>query len=213
MDGKEVPCDQIIDLLAPSVTPDRLGKMQQVIAARCYGVLPIVEGLYDMGNLAAVCRSADALGLGAVHCIMGAKDKYKKSQRTAAGADKWLDTRLWDSAISCLGSVKEAGYQIVVTHLSASSVTIQEVDWTRPTAFVLGNERSGVSPEALQLADQAAVIPMAGFVESFNISVAAALIMYEAQQQRVRKTGRAGDLTLAEQQQLLASFLLRGVVS
>jgi len=90
---------------------------------------------------------------------------------------------------------------------------VQEVDWTRPTAFVLGNERAGVSPETISLADQAAIIPMGGFVESFNISVAAALIMYEAQQQRVRKTGRAGDLTPVEQQQLLASFLLRGVVS
>jgi tRNA (guanosine-2'-O-)-methyltransferase len=72
--------------------------------------------------------SATALGLGAVHCIMGTRDKYKRSQRTAAGADKWLDTRLWDTTASCLGSLKEAGYQVVATHLSASSVTIQ-VNW------------------------------------------------------------------------------------
>lgn len=90
---------------------------------------------------------------------------------------------------------------------------MQEVDWTRPTAFVLGNEGEGVSDTAVQLADHMAIIPMAGFVESFNISVAAALIMYEAQQQRIKKLGRAGDLTERQKQQLLASFLLRGVVS
>eukprot|EP00878_Enallax_costatus_P039592 GHUV01045439.1.p1 GENE.GHUV01045439.1~~GHUV01045439.1.p1 ORF type:complete len:198 (+),score=62.92 GHUV01045439.1:707-1300(+) len=153
------------------------------------------------------------MGFGAVHCIMRPTDNYKKSQRTSAGADKWLDTRLWDSTEECLRALKGAGYQIVVTHLSASSVTVQDVDWTRPTAFVLGNESAGVSDTALQLADHTAIIPMAGFVESFNISVAAALIMYEAQQQRIRRLGKSGDLTEQQKQQLLASFLLRGVVS
>lgn len=76
---------------------------------------------------------------------------------------------------------------------------MQEVDWTRPTAFLLGNEAQGISDEALALSDHSAIIPMSGFVESFNISVAAALVMYEAQQQRVRKLGRHGDLT--DQQQ------------
>lgn len=66
----------------------------------------------------------------------------------------------------------------------------QEVDWTRPTAFILGNEKFGISDEAVALADATAIIPMSGFVESFNISVAAALIMYEAQQQRIRKQVR-----------------------
>lgn len=56
---------------------------------------------------------------------MGARDRYKKSQRTAAGADKWLDTRLWDSTPACLGALKAEGHQVVVTHLSASSLTIQ----------------------------------------------------------------------------------------
>lgn len=66
-----------------------------------------------------------AMGFGALHCIMRPTDKYKKSQRTAAGADKWLDTRLWDSTSECLTALKGAGYQMVVTHLSDSSVTVQ----------------------------------------------------------------------------------------
>lgn len=70
-----------------------------------------------------------------------------------------------------------------------------------------------MSDTAVELADHTAIIPMAGFVESYNISVAAALIMYEAQQQRIRQVGKSGDLTEQQKQQLLASFLLRGVVS
>eukprot|EP00877_Chromochloris_zofingiensis_P012873 jgi/Chrzof1/783/Cz01g28200.t1 len=175
---------------------DRLCSFQ-VVANRTYRVVPVVE----------------ALGFGAVHCVMGSADRYKKSQRTAAGADKWLDVRLWDTTTECLSSLKQAGYQIVVTHLSSNSVPIQEIDWTRPTAFLLGNEREGVSPEAVALADHTAVIPMCGFVESFNISVAAALTMYEAQQQRMRKLGRHGDLNDQQQHILLAEYLLRSVVS
>lgn len=73
----------------------------------------------------AVCWAAAAFGFGAVHCIMSASDKYKRSQRTAAGADKWLDMRLWDDTTQCLTALKAAGYQVVVTSLQEHSVTIQ----------------------------------------------------------------------------------------
>ena len=116
------------------------------------------------------------MGLGAVHCVVN-NGKLKQSQRTTAGAEKWLDVRVWGETRPCLGAFKRAGYQIVTTHLSARSVAIQDVDWARPTAFVLGNERDGVSEAALEMADVVAAVPMAGFVESFNVSVAAALIM------------------------------------
>lgn len=80
--------------------------------------------MFPKGNLSAVCRSADAFGMGAVHAINGSDKRYKQSQRTAAGADKWLHTRVWDSTSECLTAAKGAGFQIVATHLSKSSVTI-----------------------------------------------------------------------------------------
>ncbi|GLI68939.1 hypothetical protein VaNZ11_013368 [Volvox africanus] len=138
--------------------------------------------------------------------------KYKVSQRTAAGADKWLDVKLWDSTTECLAAVRAGGYQVITTHLSKSSVTIQEVDWTRPTAFILGNEKFGVSEEAVAAADACAIIPMTGMVESFNISVASALIMYEARQQRLRKLGSHADLTEEEKMALKAVMLSKTVV-
>jgi len=75
-------------------------------------------------SLMCPCALA-AFGFGAVHCIMGAADKYKRSQRTAAGADKWLDMRLWDDTAACLQGLKAAGYQVVVTSLTQHSVAIQ----------------------------------------------------------------------------------------
>ena len=75
--------------------------------------------------LLAGCCPAAAFGFGSVQAIMGASDKYKRSQRTAAGADKWLDMRLWEDTSTCLTGLKAAGYQVVVTSLTQHSVTIQ----------------------------------------------------------------------------------------
>ncbi|GFH11335.1 SpoU_methylase domain-containing protein [Haematococcus lacustris] len=228
-DGKLLSSEDVIEALAPYMTEERLVKIQAIAKRRTYSVLPVVEGLYDMGNLSAVCRSADAFGMGAVHCIKHKLDKYKQSARqsgrpqrrpqrshqrrqlTVRRADKWLDVQVWPDTPSCVTAIKAAGYQLVVTHLNAASIPIQEVDWSRPTAFVLGNEKSGVSEEMVAAADHLAVIPMAGFVESFNISVAAALVMYEAQQQRLRRTGRHADLTQQQARDLTAALMLRSV--
>ncbi|GLC35824.1 hypothetical protein PLESTB_000498100 [Pleodorina starrii] len=210
-DGKIVDAVTVVKLLEPFALEERVRRIEGVVQNRTFSVLPIVEGLYDMGNLAAVCRTADALGYGAVHCINRGDTKYKVSQRTAAGADKWLDVKIWDSTSECLAAVRAAGYQIITTHLSRSSVSICDVDWSRPTAFILGNEKRGVSEEAVAGADACAVIPMAGMVESFNISVASALVMYEARQQRMRRLGSHADLGEAEQTALKAVMLSKTV--
>ncbi|EFJ42923.1 hypothetical protein VOLCADRAFT_109989 [Volvox carteri f. nagariensis] len=210
-DGKVVDAATVVRLLAPFALEERVQRIESVVQNRTFSVLPIVEGLYDMGNLAAVCRTADALGYGAVHCINRGDVKYKVSQRTAAGADKWLDVKMWDSTAECLAAVRSAGYQIITTHLSQSAITIEEVDWTRPTAFILGNEKFGVSEEAVAAADACAIIPMTGMVESFNISVASALIMYEARQQRLRRMGTHADLSGEERMALKAVMLSKTV--
>ncbi|KAG2442851.1 hypothetical protein HXX76_002930 [Chlamydomonas incerta] len=211
VDGKAVDAATVCRLLEPFALEERVKRINEVVAQRTFSVLPVVEGLYDMGNLAAVCRTADALGYGAVHAVNKADGKFKMSQRTAAGADKWLDVKAWDSTGECLAALKAAGYQVVTTHLTQSSITIQEVDWTRPTAVVLGNEKFGVSAEAVAAADACAIIPMTGMVESFNISVANALILYEAQQQRIRRLGSHADLSPEEQMALKAVLLARTV--
>ncbi|PNH12110.1 tRNA (guanosine(18)-2'-O)-methyltransferase [Tetrabaena socialis] len=190
---------------------ERVQRINRVAAARTFTVLPVVEGLYDMGNLSAVCRSADALGYGAVHCVKKVDGKYKQSTRTAGGSDKWLDVKFWDTTGQCLAAMKAAGYQIITTHMSKGSISIQEVDWARPTAVILGNEKFGVSQEAVEAADACAIIPMTGMVESFNISVASSLILYEAQRQRQQRLGSHTDLPPEQQLILKAVMLSRAV--
>lgn len=201
---------QLIAGLGPLATSKRLETLNKVVNGRSFSILPIVEGLHDMGNLGAVCRSADALGLGAVHCINADSQRYRaRKQRNSAGAEKWMDIRMWDSATSCIKAAKAAGYHVTATHFDPKAVSIHDVDWTQPTAVILGNEREGVSAEALQLADSTSYIPMSGFVSSFNVSVAAALVFYEARRARLARLGYHCDLSDHEQQILTAVMLLR----
>ena len=206
--------EALMSKLSTFLVEERIQRIKSVVDSRTYTVLPIVENLYDMGNLSAVLRSADAFGFGAVHSIFSDLN-YKQSARTSAGAEKWMDARVWkptegESATRhCLRSIKEAGYRVVVTHLRKGASSITDIDWSHPTAFVLGNEKTGVTDEAVELADDCAIIPMCGFVESFNISVAASLIMYQAQQHRIQKLGSSGDLSEDQKKILTAALMLR----
>ena len=99
----------------------------------------------------------------------------------------------------------------MATHLDDTAVPISKIDFTRPTALVFGNEKEGISDALLALADQRCIIPMAGFVQSFNISVAAAVGLYHAYNDRVMRQGFHGDLSPGEREALLAAYYYRSV--
>ena len=165
-------------------TKNRLQKVQAVAARRTRNVVIVLEEIYDVGNINACMRSAEAMGILDIHIIEAANTFYKKGKRTSSGAAKWLNVHKWDSVEQCLHALKDQGFQVVATTLTDKSVRIGEVDFTQPTALVLGNESQGVSETAVSLSDMTAYIPMHGFVESYNISVACALVLYTAMLQR-----------------------------
>ena len=200
---------EIKELLGPQVSEDRREKIAAVAKERTYGVIPVLEGIYDRGNLAAVLRSAEAMGYQEVHFI-DTQEGHKTSRRVTQGADKWVDLKQWENPGECIKELKKRGYKICVTHLEAAK-PLREIDFTEPTALVFGNELEGVSEEMVGLADERCIIPMLGFVESYNISVAAALALYEAMGQRVEKYGAQGDLSPEELEILEAHFLIRAL--
>jgi tRNA (guanosine-2'-O-)-methyltransferase len=132
--------------------------------------------------------------VGAVHVIKPDTEHYKKSRRSSAGAEKWVEVHRWDTTKECLMAIKQAGYKILVTSLSETSKPLTDFDWSQPTAVVFGNEKDGVSDLALEMADASICIPMVGFVESYNISVANALVLYHAYMDRTAR-GKHGDMT------------------
>lgn len=125
------------------------------------------------------------------------------------GAEKWLDIELWDTPKDCFDVLRSRGYRVATTHVGMDAVSVYDMDWSIPTAIVVGNEKRGISEEALKLSDLHCSIPMNGMVDSFNVSVAAGILMHQAVCDRTSRLGQHGDLTEEERQILQAEFLLR----
>nr|KJB40865.1 hypothetical protein B456_007G080900 [Gossypium raimondii] len=196
---------EVIEAVAPVLMEERKERLKRVVRNRSYSVCLVVEGLCDFGNVSATFRSADALGLQSVHVVScDSSKRYRENRHVSMGAEKWLDIELWNSPKECFKVLKSRGYRIATTHVS-----IYDMDWSRPTAIVVGNENRGISDEALELSDLHCSIPMKGMVDSFNVSVAAGIVMHHAVCDRTVRLGCHGDLNEDESQILLAEFLLR----
>ena len=124
------------------------------------------------------------------------------------GADKWVEFKKWKSTAEAIQYFKKNKIRICVTSLEAAK-PLHEVDFTTPIALVLGNEKSGISKEILEAADERVIIPMPGFVQSFNISVAGALCLYQIYQNRLQKLGKNADVTDSQIEILKAHYALR----
>ncbi len=207
--GQNLTSAEVLSYLAEFVTPERQAKIERVVSNRTYSVVPVLDGLYDRGNVSAVMRSAEAMGYQAMH-LVETQEKFKAANRVTQGTDKWLDIHKWTDPAECAVHLKDRGYQIIVTHLDAA-VPLDQIDFTKPTAIVLGNERDGVSQAMVDASDASVIIPMDGFAQSFNISVAAAISLYHIRLERVRELGRHADLSEDEQQILRAHYYLRTV--
>jgi tRNA (guanosine-2'-O-)-methyltransferase len=132
----------------------------------------------------AILRSCDAVGVLTVHFLYTIEKFPKLAQGTSSGAYKWLDYVRWTSVAECFGHLKQEGFQVLATRLEPGARQLYDFDLARPTALVLGNEHRGISEEAATLADELVYIPMLGMVESLNVSVAAAVTLFEALRQR-----------------------------
>ncbi|CAK8540696.1 unnamed protein product [Lathyrus sativus] len=208
--GCELTSDEVIEAVDSCVSESRKLRFGNAVRNRSYSVCLVVEGLSDFGNVSAAFRSADALGVQSVHVVSSeANKRYKDNRHVSMGAEKWLDIELWDSTKECFETLKSRGYRIATTHVGIDAVSIYDMDWSCPTAIVVGNENRGISDEALAMSDLHCSIPMKGMVDSFNVSVAAGILMHHAVCDRISRTGQHGDLTVEERQILLAEFSLR----
>ncbi|KAF8106201.1 hypothetical protein N665_0145s0018 [Sinapis alba] len=201
---------EVLEAVSPHMMEERSERFRRVVENRSFSVCLVVEGLSDIGNISAAFRSADALGIQSVHVV--ASDSYKRyrnNRHVSMGAEKWLDIELWDTPKECFKVLKSRGYRIATTHLGMDTVSVYDMDWSQPTAIVVGNEGSGISEEALELSDLCCSIPMNGMVDSFNVSVAAGILMHHAVCDRTARLGSHGDLSAEEKEILMAEFSLR----
>jgi tRNA (guanosine-2'-O-)-methyltransferase len=202
--------DQVIELLRPFLTPEREARIDTVLDDRTRSLAVVVEGVVDTGNIAAVMRSADGFGVQEFHAIDTA-GSYKHSKRTAQGSEKWLDRRKWRSTEACIEYLQASGYRVVAAHLDDDAVPLEEVNFSIPTAIAFGNELGGLSAELVEAAEVTTVIPITGFVQSFNLSVAAALTLYRARVDRQMRLGHHGDLDAEDRHRTKAVFVMKSV--
>ena len=170
------------------VTPRRRMRIETVLAQRTRYITVVLEDIYQPHNASAVLRSCDAFGIQDVH-IIEKNTRFRTNPGVELGAAQWLTLRHWrrerhadDDATTqaAIASLRRAGYRIVATAPHRSDSTLANFD-LRPgrLALLFGNEPNGLSDCALSLADEYLRIPMFGFVDSFNISVSAAIVLYQ----------------------------------
>ena len=200
--------EEVTAILGAVITPRRLERIREVAAHRMHAVVPVLEGVGDPHNASAILRSADAFGIQQVHVVPGGPDSgaetFRASRRITKGTHRWLDLVHHDDTERCIGWLKEAGYAIYVASMEGTA-RLEELAALPRVAVVFGNEHAGPSDAIRGAADGTYAIPMRGFVESLNVSVAAAITLHAV------TAGRPGDLSEDEQGALVARLLYRNV--
>jgi tRNA (guanosine-2'-O-)-methyltransferase len=184
------------------MTAERVAKLDAVLARRQPDLTIFAENLHKPRNFSAMVRDCDAVGINEMHVLPG-EDGLRKHWNTSQGAEKWMRIQTHQSTEEACVCLKSKGFQLVAAHLGDTSVDFRQLDYTQPTALVLGTELFGVSDTALSFVDRQISIPMMGVSQSLNVSVACAVVLYEAQRQR-QAAGlydhcRLDEETLAEQ--------------
>jgi tRNA (guanosine-2'-O-)-methyltransferase len=194
------PARRIVEVLAPLVTPARLARFEAVLARRTRSLVPVLDGLSDPHNGAAILRSCDAFGCHEVHTVRG-RFPFAISTHVSRHTERWLEMHAHESAEACAEGLAARGYRLFVAAMDGE-LTPEDLARVPRAAIVVGNEHRGVSEALRERASGVYRIPMVGFVESLNVSVATAITLYTATQ------GRHGDMSDDERSEALARFLL-----
>ncbi len=175
-----------IQVLEPFVTENKKQLIHEILARRTRYITVVLEDIYKPHNASAVIRTCECLGVQDLHVIENVEE-YHVNPYVVRGASQWLTLQHYKekdhNTIDCLESLKSKGYQIIATSVGDDSISLDDFELDEKSAFVFGNEHSGVSEEVLGQADVKLKVPMFGFTESYNLSVSAAIILNQARLQ------------------------------
>ncbi len=165
------------------MTPERFQRLEAVLQRRQPDLTVLMEQVNKSHNFSAILRNCDAAGVFEAHAVFPEKG-IQLHHHTSAGAGKWVEVRVHSTVAEAAGVLEAEGFRILAAHPAPGARDYREVDYTQKIAIMVGAELDGISPEGLALAHQRVVIPMAGMVRSLNVSVATALLLFEAYRQR-----------------------------
>lgn len=167
-----------------NVIPKRYHRLKQVLNRRQPDLTVLTEDVHKPHNLSAIIRTCDAVGIFEVHSV-NVKAELPTFSQVSQGSEKWIFLNTHPDTRTAISYLKNQKFRVYAAHFSSESLDYRQIDYTKPSAIIFGAEKWGVTKEAAQLADEHIVIPMLGMVQSLNVSVAAAVILFEAQRQRL----------------------------
>ncbi len=166
----------------------RQEKLQHVASQRQAGFIVVLEDIHDPHNAAAILRTCDAFGVQDVWFIFNKEKAYnpkRVGKSSSSSANKWLSFRVFKSVADCKTALKKLKYESVGTVLRPGAEDFTKAKlMAKRIALWVGNEHAGLSEEASAACDRLLMLPMAGFVESLNVSVMTAICIYEISRQR-----------------------------
>lgn len=167
----------LLEYLETFISEERRHRFREVLRTRTRFLTVVMEDVFQLHNTSAVLRSCEVFGIQDLH-VIEAQFSRRPDKNIALGAQQWVDLYRYSQAGACLKTLKGKGYQIVATSPSIGGCPLEEFNPKQPSALLFGTEKEGLSEELLQAADLRLQIPMVGFTESLNISVAASIILY-----------------------------------
>lgn len=190
------------------LTEKRYNKLAKVISHRQDDLTVVLENIHDPHNVSAIFRSVESIGVDKVYLIYNTNKFPRIGKFSSASAKKWVRTEKYSNPEDCFAELRKQGFKIYTTHLSEEieNVSLYDLDLTEKCAIVIGNEHAGVSDEAVKLSDKNFVIPMYGMIQSLNVSVSAAICVYEALRQREVKGMYRKNYSEAELQQKVENY-------
>lgn len=167
------------------ISPKRKEKIEDILSRKQPNLQVMLDNISSSQNISAIIRSCDGVGVLNLYYSTVEDLDLRIHKTITQGTHRWIDKKRIDSKekIEFLKKRQKEGFQIVATHLNSDSIPFSQIDYTLPTILVMGNEKDGISQEVLEVADSVVVIPMRGMAQSLNVSVATALILYEAERQ------------------------------
>jgi len=197
-------------------TNERLARIDDILMRKQPYLQVMLESVHNSQNLSAIIRTSDAVGVLNIYYSTPHDVTLHIHKTITQGAHRWTHRyRVNESdKVNFLQQKKKEGYQIVVTHLEKKAVSYRELDYTKPILIIVGNEKEGVSSEVMAQATDVIVIPMQGMVQSLNVSVATALILYEAERQ-LESAGMfdTPQLTVSQREDIKSKWIYRDTIA
>ena len=189
-------------------TEKRVDKIKWVLSKRQPSLQVVIENIHDPHNVSAIFRTCDAAGIPIVSLVYHIEKFPKIGKKSSASAYKWIERERYKTIEECYNQLKSDNFTIYASSLKPNSKNLYELDFTKKAAIVFGNEHRGLSKEAEELADERFFIPMYGMVQSLNVSVSAAISIYEALRQRIMKGFyEKSELSAKELQELISEWI------